>query len=487
MESLSNRAALLILANTLKYGVAFVLPMALVRLMSQAEYGTYQQLALIANVTGGLMVLGLPASVYYFYPRSHRPTLIAQTQAGLILSGAITATALLFGAATLAERMHNPQLMPLLPLYALYVGLYISGEHFVHVMISQDRYPLAVGLELVEIALRVSGVIAVLLFGYALHGVVLALVLYAALRLAGRSFWLWRGSDSLAKVSWRAGFLRDQLAFSLPLAASACFGLIGYLLDKAIVALAFRPMDYAIYSVGALEIPLDTIFQVSVANVLRASLPALVTERRYAEVARIWRESVRKLSLIILPCFVFLVSFAGRLITTLFTARYTASIQIFHIYLLALPLNCFALSVVPQVFGKTRLTLYVVLAGVASNVILSLILLRYVGMLGPAIAFVCTGYWTALLYFMVTLRLLETTLEKLLPLTAMGRTLIAAGLSLIPAQAAAFMTSGLLSLAIGGALFFSSYLVLGRLIKVFQPSDIATAQTWLRRIAPTLV
>jgi O-antigen/teichoic acid export membrane protein len=487
LDSLSNRAALLILANTLKYGVAFVLPMALVRLMSQAEYGTYQQLALIANVAGGLMVLGLPASVYYFYPRSHRPTLIAQTQIGLIFSGIITATALLFGAATLAQRMHNPQLMTLLPLYAFYVGFYISGEHFVHVMISQDRYPLAVGLELLEITLRVSSVIAVLLLGYALHGVVLVLIAYAVMRLAGRSFWLWRGSDSLVKASWGAEFLREQLAFSLPLAASACFGLIGYLLDKAIVALAFTPLDYAIYSVGALEIPLDSIFQVSVANVLRASLPALVTQRRYGEVARIWRESVRKLSLIILPCFIFLIAFAGRLITTLFTARYTASIQVFHIYLLALPLNCFVLSVIPQVCGKTRLTLYVVLAGVASNVILSLILLHYVGMLGPAIAFVCTGYWTGLLNFMVTVRMLETRAAKLLPLTAMGRTILAAGLSLIPAQAVAAITTGLPSLAMGGALFFASYLVLGRFIKVFQPSDIATAQAWLRRIAPALV
>ncbi len=47
-----------------------------------------------------------------------------------------------------------------------------------------------------------------------------------------------------------------------------------------------RP-DCAIYSVGALEIPLDVIFQGSVANVLRASLPALVRDGNRREIVRV--------------------------------------------------------------------------------------------------------------------------------------------------------------------------------------------------------
>jgi len=60
---------LLILANTLKYAVGFALPMVLVRLLTQDDYGTYQQLSLIANFATGIMVLGLPTSIYYFYHR----------------------------------------------------------------------------------------------------------------------------------------------------------------------------------------------------------------------------------------------------------------------------------------------------------------------------------------------------------------------------------------------------------------------------------
>jgi len=380
--------------------------------------------------------------------------------------------------------MNNPQLGGLLPAYGLYLGLFIAGEHFMHVMISQDRYRLAVGLEIAETAFRVATLTLVLLLGYTLHALVMALILYAALRLAARSYWLWSGADSLRNASLRQHFASQQLSYSLPLAASACVGLIGGLLDKTIVAIKFSPLDYAIYSVGALEIPLDTIFQGSVANVLRASLPALIREGRLDEVVRIWRDSVRKLALVMIPSFVFLVCFAARLITTLFTHRYEASIQVFRIYLLVLPLYMFILNATPQVFGRTRLNLYVVAANVTSNFVLCLLLLRVLGILGPATAFVVSSYLGSTLYFIVTSRLLQVAPLKLLPLAAIGRTLLAACLAIVPAAIVGFFLSGLLSLAAGGLVFALAFLLSGYVTQAFQPSDIHTARAWFRRLAP---
>lgn len=484
MSSLSDRAALLIVANGLKYGMAFVLPMMLVRLMSQGDYGTYQQLTLIANVGGGLMVLGIPSSVYYFYSRAHRPTLIAQTQLALLATGGLTGLAVAFGAGPMAAAMHNPDLVRLLPPFAIYLGFYVSGELFIPVFISQDRYFLAVGSELSEIAVRTTTLVVVLWLGYHLHAVVLALLAYAATRFVSRNFWLWRGPDPPLKASWKSRFIGDQLAFGLPLAISTCVGLLGYALDKAIVAFSFSPTDYAIYAVGALEIPLDRILQMSVANVLSATLPALAREGRIPEIIQRWRESVRKLSLIVLPCFVFLFCFASRFITTLFTARYRNSVPIFETYVLALPLNCFVFSIMPQIFGKTRLNLYAGSVGVGGNVLMSLVLLHLVGMYGPAIAFVLSGYLTASIYFIATRRLLHAPSLQLVPVAAMGRTLGVAVVAVIPAYAITFFLSGLGSLIAGGVVFSACYVGAGLASRVFQPSDIATAQAWLRKLAP---
>jgi O-antigen/teichoic acid export membrane protein len=185
-----------------------------------------------------------------------------------------------------------------------------------------------------------------------------------------------------------------------------------------------------------------------------------------------------------LPSFVFLWFFADRLITALFTRRYEASVQVFHIYLLVVPLYMFIVSVVPQVFGKTHLNLYVVAAAVACNLVLSFVLLRVIGILGPAVAFACSAYLTSSLYFMVTARLLKVRPAALLPTGAILRTLIAAGIALVPAAAIAALRGGLAPVAAAGLAFAIVYFVTGWIVGAFRPSDIETMRSWARRLAP---
>ena len=472
MASLTKNAATLIVANGLKYAVGFILPIILVRWMSQGEYGTYQQLILISNVGSTVMMLGLPASVYYFYKRSHAPTLIAQTQIILAISGIVTAIGVVVLAPILAQKLHDVRLTKLLPLFAMYVALNIFSELFMNVMISQGRYRLEVMLEFFETVARVSLLASIVAFGYSLRVLILGMILYAAVRLIVRSYWVWTGPDSVRGASWARRFPGTQLSYSLPLAASSGVGVIGNLLDKMVVALSFSPIEYAVYSVGALEVPLDTIFQGSVANVLRASLPALIAEGRHEEVVRIWQESVRKLALVMIPSFVFLSEFAGKLISILFTARYHSSVAVFHIYLLLIPTYMFILNAVPQVFGKTRLNLYVSAQTVACNLVLSVILLRFLGMLGPAVALVISTYLASATYLMITSRLLGRRVTELLPLAALGRTILVSLLSTVPAYAVAVWFRGILSLSLGGMTFLVAFGALAYVFGVIKASDL---------------
>jgi O-antigen/teichoic acid export membrane protein len=491
LASLSDKAVILIIGNVFKYAVGFILPMVLVRFLSQYDYGTYQQLTLVATFCTNLMVLGLPTSVYYFYHHrsdraAGRSTLIAQTAAMLLGAGAVTALVVALAAPGMSAKMHDPALAQLLPPYALYIGMYIAGEHFTHVLISQNRYVPAMSVELGETVFRVVALVILLSLGYGLRAIVIMFVVYAALRLVGRSFWLTRGRDSmLSAAPRREWFPREQLSYSLPLCAMMGVGVLGGMLDRAIVAVVFTPAMYAIYSVGALEIPLDSVFQASVLNVLRASLPSLVSEGRLDEVVRIWRDSVRKLALIVVPCFVFLEFFARRFIIILFTMRYEPSVHVFRIYLLLLPLHALVLSVVPQVFGRTRLNFYAAASGVASNVILSFILLRVMGILGPATALVCSSYVTAAVYFVVTMRLLHAGPARLLPFSALGRTALAATVGAIPASwMSGLAANGLPSLVVGGLVFAVGYFVAGYLFGIFTESEFRMLRSWIRRVVP---
>ncbi len=488
MSSLSDKAGFLIVANLIKYAVGFMMPIVLVRMLDQDSYGSYQQLLLVGTAMAGIMTLGLPASIYYFYhhgPSSRRTALIFQTVFMLALAGLVSGALVYVTAPFLAQRMSNPALTSLLGTYALYVVLFIASEHFIHFLISQDRYRLAVGFEAGETLIRVVLLLLPLWMGYGLVGVVWATVVYAGLRFLIRTFMVLKDINWSASHWTRSLFFLEQLSYSLPLFMTSLVGFIGGLLDKAIIAAFFNPAHYAIYTVGALEIPLDVIFQASVANVLRASLPPLIREGNMAEVVRVWREAVRKLAIIVLPSFVFLFGFSYDFITLFFTSKYAESVYIFRIYLCMLPLYMFVFSVIPQVFGKTKLNLYIAATATVVHIILSFAMLSVIGFYGPAVAGVIVSFLIAAAYFIVAMRLARASVWQLLPLVSLGKIITAAMLSL----GAAYLIRGVVGIkwvnfVTCAAMFSVSFLLLSQLLRVFTAADRQLVLRWVAKVLP---
>jgi O-antigen/teichoic acid export membrane protein len=437
LRSLSEKAGWLVASNAFKYAVGIGLQVALVRILTKADYGSYQQLLLVGSITVGLLSLGLPGSVYYFVHRVSREragALVGQTILLMLASGSVGAVAVWLSAPWLARSMKNPELAELVPLYAPYVLFYIASDSIIHVLIAHDRYKRAVVAEMAEAALRA----AILLVPPLLTGSVRALVIgvstYAFLRFAG--FWLvvrprpgWPPRDALTGPAGVA----PQIAYGIPLALSTLITLFGWMLDKAIIAFSLGPERYATYAVGAIELPLDTILQGSVANVLRASLPPLARDGNLDEMARLLKAAVRKLSLIIFPAFAFMMAFSHDMIVLAFTPRYVDSVNVFRLYLLLVPLQALVLSPVPQAFGLTRINLAISVGSVPLKAGLSYVLLKTLGYYGPAVGTVITAWVLGVTYFLVMMKLLRRGPAALLPLGRMAATagvaLLAAGIS----------------------------------------------------------
>lgn len=483
VKSLSDRAGLLIVANLFKYSIGFVLPMVLVRLLSQNDYGTYQQLLLIGSTAIGIMTIGLPTSVYYFYhhvTKERQPTLVVQTTFMLVISGAVAAALIFFGAGMIADSLNNASLIDPLKIYAISIAFMVASEHSLAFMIAQNRYVLAVKFEIAETVVRVVVLLAPLWLGYGLRELVAGILLYAALRFAVRTLVLF-SRNSMSFQGWSKSFFPvQQLEYSIPLALVSLTGLISMAFNRGILASAFSPVEFAIYAVGALEIPLDTIFQTSVANVLRASLPPLVRDGNYEEVVRLLREAVRKLSIIVLPSFVFLFGHAEQFITLLFTLQYSESVPVFRIYLWLMPLTMFILSPVPQAFGKTRANLYINLSVMTFVIIFSYLLLKIIGFYGPAFAIVASQYLGTILFIWLVLKLTRTTLSQLLPLRHMLLVVLVSLVSLIASQLADQLSgSRFISLLLAGIIFSTVFLSLAVVTRVFNEQDRLLIRRWV--------
>jgi O-antigen/teichoic acid export membrane protein len=488
VKSLSDRAGFLILANIIKFAIGIVMPMLLVRMLTPSDYGTYQQITLVGTSTVALLILGLPTSVFYFYrhiPRERVPALVAQTSILLLLTGLVGALVIYFAAEPLANTMNNPMMARLLAIGAVSVGLVIASEHSISFLIAQDRYQLAVAFEVGEAVVRVMLLLVPLWLGYGLYGLVVAGIFYSLLRFLVREIFLFTRSG-LQYAHWtKSSFVGEQLTYSMPVAMISLVGMLGNTFNRGIVAATVTPAMYAVFAVGNVVFPFATIFQSSVANVLRAELPPLARDGKLVELVRIVRESVRKLSIIMLPPFVFLLAHSYLFITTLFTHSYAESVGIFRIAVWELPLDTLILSAIPQVFGKTRVNMYINFAATAVLLISSFTLIKAFGFYGAVIAGVGTQYVSSTLFFIVVLRLTQTTLPRMLPLVGMFKVVVASVIAaLVSKLGAGFTPWGLVNLIIAGLIFVAVFVAVAALLGVFTNDDRRLMRRWVAKFLP---
>ena len=485
---LSDRAGFLVIANVIKFGIGIVMPMVLVRMLSHGDYGTYQQMALISYTAVALLTFGLPTSVFYF--NSHLgsqglPALIVQTSVMLFIGGALASAAIFVGAAPLARLMNNSGMAPLLALFGVSVGFVIASEHSLSFLVAQNRYSLAVAFELGEALIRLGLLLTPLWLGWGFPGLIVFIVIYSIIRFAARTAYLLLRSGARFSELRGHWFVGQQLSYSAPIAMMALVVMLGTTFNRGILAASFTPADYAVYAVGSAVFPFSTIFQAAVANVLRAEMPALVRDGQLAEVVRIVRESSRKLSLILLPSFVFLLVHSYDFITVLFTDSYERSVNVFRICIWELPLDMLILSAIPQICGRTAVNMHINFAAMAFLIVSSFCLVRGIGFYGAPLAGILTQYFTVALFVIAVLRLLQTTLWKLIPVPQILRVLavstVAALVSWLPS---AVSSHRLVNLIMEGLVYGIVFLALAGPAGVVTTEDRRLVWRWLGKVLP---
>jgi len=424
MRSLSNKAGMLIILNLFKYVVGFFVPIAIARIITKTEYGTYQQLLLIGATCIAVARLGLPETILYFYgsaKEKQRNALVIQTAGLMLLSGLFFSIVVYSLEDYLSGWLNNAELKQYIGTYCFYLLAYVAADYSGDLLVAKDKYRQAIIYQMVESLLRAVMLIVPLILRPELSVLIGNLVLYGAIRFCFFSSLNWREWRQFLKEKQKTLFGFGQISYGAPLAASSMVGLIGRVLDRVLVGVNFSVEQFAVYAVGSLEIPLDVIFQSSVSKVLSASLPSLAKERRYAEIAAILKESPRKLSLVVVPVFVYLFSEAENFIVFLYSDKYRESAVVFRIYLFLVPLHMLIMSMVPRVTGRTTINFKLTVFSVTLNAVLSIFAVHYMGFYGPALATIVATWLTSIAYFYVVTRILEVGVGDLLPVSHIAK------------------------------------------------------------------
>lgn len=463
-DSLTLRTSWLVAGKTLAFAFTVAIPVLLVRRMPQHEFGLYKQIFLVINSAVTMLPLGFGMTAFYFLPRDapHRPhtvfNIVTFTAGVAVMFGAL----LVVFPTTLVLLFKEPSAVAVVPWIACVVCLWVVGSLLEILTVANEEVRLATaaiaGIQLSRallflIAAVVGGTVRAILIAATIHGLVQvgALGAYTMSRFPR----FWRSVDR--------GFLKEQVAYAVPLGVGGLLYSLQLDLHSYFISHEFGASAYAVYAVGAFQLPLFGILADSVAGVLIPRISMFERDRQTREIVCLLARAMRKLALVYFPAYALLMVVRREFIVTLFTARYVNSVPIFAVNLTLIPLGIFLMDPIIRAHAEHRTFPMKLHASLLAGLVVTLpIAIRHYGLLGAittVVAINVVGRAAGLVKIARVLHVRAADIRLLAGVVRVaGATAIAAILATV-AHAAIAGLKPLPTLIVCGAVFAAAYLL----------------------------
>lgn len=359
MDSTFKPALLLMSGRALGFAATFLIPVVLVRIFDQAEFGTYKQIFLIYFTLLGIAQFGMAESLYYFLPSDPEKggRYIANSLWALGAAGLVSFVLLAAFRPMVSQWMNNSALEGYLPLLAIHLWLMLASTVLEIVMISRRRYLwAALSFGLWDLLRAVLFIVPVVFMGR-LEWLLWGAVALAWLRICVTFVYLRREFGSEFRPD--GALWKTQLAYALPFQMAVVVDLLQANLHQYAVSYSFDAATFAIYAVGCLQIPFVDFFAGPVANVMMVRMAEEIKGGRAGAVVPIWHDTTRKLALVFFPMVGLLLVNARNIIVFLFTESYLPSVPIFMIWCAGILLTVLQTDSVLRVYAETRFLLLI--------------------------------------------------------------------------------------------------------------------------------
>jgi len=427
-RSLSHEVGILTLGRVFTYAVMFFVPLVNVRTLSVEEYGYYRQFWLLFETLTPMAILGFSRSLLYYLPRVETreeqsayitQTVLFLTLGSLVAMGVYAVMAIQFGEGLGATARAF--------FWRLCVfTLFMVVTDFLEVLFAAQRRPVAQSTYHATVwGLQAVVVMAVSYLTRDVSAIIWAVTLFGLARfLFGITYTNAHYGLSLRVVSRRS--LREQASFAVPVGLAGIGVILITQTDKFIINRFMGREAFAIYSVGAFQVPLTNIIQGSISNVTFPMMAKYQKAGQYAELVGLWQRSLMKSVVLFFPIFVFLEVTARPFITILFTEQYADATPVFMIYMLLFLRSSIETGAIIQVFNRTVFSVVGFFIGFGVNVILGILLFKTMGRSGVPLAALITLTTLSVASLWYAAKLLGTPLFKLVPVQPLTKRFLVA-------------------------------------------------------------
>jgi len=402
--------------------------MVMARVLVKEDLAAYRQTFLAYLAVAPLITMGIGQGMFYFVPVEEK-RIRGRVFDGMLVAGifgVLFALFILFGGnELLAARFDNPKVAHLLLWLIPYTIVTTPADLTNSVLVARDRAQLAAVFGVVkQLAIGLSAIVPLIIWETAESSLIGNVTASIMMGLVG-CLLIFRNTPT-EWASPHIDGIKELLRFSAPLSLAGMFGTLSLQLDKIIVSLMCSPAEFAVYSLGAIEIPLIGIVTGATTSVMLVDMRRAIDKGDKAEALRLFRMIAEKTSLVLFPAMVFLMLMADTLMVYLFSSEYVESAVPFRIYLLLLPVRTVLFGSLLMALGKSRFILFRTVVGFFINLTLSTFMVWNFGSPGAVVATILTVYiWVTPAHFFVIRSELKVRYRDILPLRNMSVTALA--------------------------------------------------------------
>ncbi len=478
--SLSDQSIFMILANVVKQVAMLAQTMILARLLSQTDLGSFRQVIIVFTLAYVFSYLALPESASYYLANldsAKRKTFVFQTVALSTLLGLISALFVIVGANSIAGLFDNPGLGALLMLASVIPFCLMIKTLLTVAFVTVGRAKLSSSLSVLFAVANVLSIVAPIHVGFTLES---AMIWYTVVHLVTAIIaliylWIIIGM----RISFDADMIRQQFAFSFPFWVSyAVF--FGYgQAHKFIVSSFFSPEEFALFSVGATEVPMVAQLAVVISMPLVPASVKLLQEGTAKQVVDLWSKAATKVALVTVPVFMLCVFSPEMILALLYGEQYRSAWPIFVACSFIMILRISNAQSLFKVIGKTHYTLISSVVALVVGIGAGLALLVPLRLLGPVVAILLARVAELFVAIYYLKRHLPINIVSIFALHTILKVAVVAAIACGIAKAATYQIQTPLyyvpiNACAAGTIFMGLALAFG----VFSDSDKATLLRW---------
>ncbi len=339
-KSLKSQSAWLLFAKLVGFFLSFLLPLMIVRFLTQENVGLYREaFQVIMNATA-ILPLGFSMSAYYYLARAKekRGAAIFNILLFNFVVGALACLALFLFPQILGNIFNSEEMTRLAPKIGIVIFIWIFSTFLETVAIANQEAKVAtvfiILAQFTKTSLMLSAVflfatVESFLYAAIIQGIIQSLILFAYLNSRFPKFW----------QDFKPKFFVEQFIYAVPFGFAGILWTLQTDIHNYFVAHKFTSAEFAIYAYGCFQVPLIAMLAESVTSVLIPRMSELQATEDKDEMIRLTARAMQKLAFFYFPIYIFLIITAQTFIITLFTKDYLASVPIFMINLTILPFS----------------------------------------------------------------------------------------------------------------------------------------------------